>query len=1012
MAKIFQNTAKFIIITSFLLGFVAKTAFADDSTKNRFRSCTPAGGTLGSSSDPHPEGLDFNPTGGGKDFMYEIDNPICLAVVLPPYVIVKSAIAGMNGICGSGSVIPRVFPSPLQDLVDIGKAARKAPGNPACAGAIAGATASLSGFIAAIGFQYLNAKDVYDNTSLCGGGLDDNWTRWNAATMSRDIPLKKKAAEAQLDAWINNCNTDPNSTDCAKLTSGLVSKDYRQWYYGGVEREDRSSDACPDVTQAYNPNSGDNQVTYKGKNYPAQKYYMRGTESGNYSCERFNSRLNKSDPLNNNLPLSEPRVDDYDYAYKCCIKKSQSTVCIERRLCRSGGYTDLCPDKSNIVKVHKFCHGGSRCELEYGSDLRVNGVEASGGTGWKSTLKAEYDVAFEDNNRMICVSSYNMCPYNFNIGGGSTGCNYFKDGVGDGGSFKAVSPEDIANHQCDGKSEIRDGNCDLNNKAGKCKNYCQYLNHCVVMAGNDYIYETNISSPYFSKACLNFIGDSKNEYGYNTGVFAGSQKHFTTPIAQCVRETLENVFYNRAGHTKCGIIDEAPDRKGKCFTNLYVFKQGENVSSNKSFFVTIQDGLKDAIKMVLTISIMMQGLKILLTGAPIVQKELMMYVMKIGLVLFFATGNAWQGFFFDGVYNASTTFSTIVMNVKVSPNPDQRDGCQFGKITLPDGSSSIVAEYPEGKAYLSVFDTFDCKIARYLGFGPSASVANIAKMIFAGFFTGAIGVYFSVMTMIFGFYIIIAAFRVLHIFLASAFSIILLIYVSPITITASLFKKTEGVFNRWLGNLMGSSLQPIILFAYMGLFITIMETLVTGSATFKGSPPERKIVCDKICVDRDGLTVPLAPSQVATQCNFDTGQRIVDPMSDSIACIMNLGNEKFGKIPVLEPLGVALPMLKNFFSDNGRQKILTLTKGVLVLFILTSFLDEIPGIASNLMGGAAVPGAASKMGGTDMAKKVAGFAGAAQERGKNASRKGVGAAGGAAKNIAQAIGSKGKDSGG
>jgi hypothetical protein len=130
-------------------------------------------------------------------------------------------------------------------------------------------------------------------------------------------------------------------------------------------------------------------------------------------------------------------------------------------------------------------------------------------------------------------------------------------------------------------------------------------------------------------------------------------------------------------------------------------------------------------------------------------------------------------------------------------------------------------------------------------------------------------------------------------------------------------------------------------------------------------------------------------------------------MSDSVACMMNLGNDKFGKIPVLEPLGIGIPMLKNFFSDNGRQKILTLTKAVLILFILAQFLDEIPGIASNLMGGSSLPSAPG-MSGLDVAKKAAGIGIGVQKRLMGAARKADSAAGKAMKKITQAVGDKGK----
>ncbi|MES2676778.1 MAG: type IV secretion system protein [Pseudomonadota bacterium] len=1009
------------LITLFFFALFATNAIAGSGDKDRFRTCSPLGGST-SNDNPKPSDLDYSPLNGGDDFSFDEANGYCWTVVGPLYGAVKITIPIMNRLCASGSTIPRPTPRPIQDSQDIIRATINCAANhdPRCCSAISVAYAELGSFIAGMRIQYEVAQAAYQGSALCGGGNDDNWMRWHSQSMNRDIPDKKTSVENQIKTWVAECNSDPTSSTCASLSNGLNQREYRQWYYGGVEREDISDNACPDVTRA--AVDGENIVTYGDKTYPAQKYYLRGTEPGNYACERFNYRLNKSDPLNNNSPLSELRIKDYDYAYRCCQNKSKSSVCIERKYCTDG--VDIIGGNclpENIITKHKFCQAGSQCSIGPGAN------------------KIIYSANYQDNDRMVCVNTVNLCPYDFNLGGGSVQCDYYKDGNGTGNDFVAISTTDIANQTCDTKSEIRNADCSFNEKAGKCRNYCQHLNHCVIVGGTDYIYDSEISSPYFSNACLNFIGDSKNEYGYGQPTGAGDtsitgvQKHFTAPMAQCVRETLENVFYNRAGHSKCGNINEFPDANGNCFTNFYQYQAGQNVA-DESFFFYIQDHLKDAIKLILTVSIMMHGFKILLTGTPFKHSELITYIVKIGLVLFFATGTAWQGFFFDGVYNASSTFSTIVMNIKTSPLEIQRDGCQFGNIKLPDGTSENVSEYPKGKEYLAVFDTFDCKIARYLGFGPSATVANIAKIILPALISpavGAIGIYFALLTMAFGFFMIAACFRALHIFLTSAFAIILLVYVSPITITAILFAKTKPLFDRWLNNLIGYSLQPIILFAYMGFFITIFETLVTGSATFTGKAPQKEIVCDKVCVDKDGnVTVlqaddglggiindinqnvinpavngvidnvinPAADSLGASGingingsnsapiCNLDAGSKIFDPMSDSVACMMNLKNKYFGKIPVLEPLGIGLPILKDFFTNNGRQKILAMTKAVLIIYILASFMDEIPGIASSLMGGNTLP--ESKIYGAEqMAKKVGKLIGAVQKRGAGATRK-------------------------
>ena len=966
-----------------LSGLAITPVNAESGTKDRFRNCTPSGGSI-SSESPSPGNLDYSALNGGDDFSFDEANLSCWSVVLPLYAALKITIPIMNRSCGSGSTNPRLFPSPLQDARDIvmGVVKCAANKNAGCCASAATASAELGAFIGGIKIQHEIAEDAYKNSSICGGGVDHNWTRWNSQSLSRNIPHQKSIVEAVVKGWITQCNDDTTSINCTKLKNGLGQSEYREWYYGGVEREDISDNACPDVTRSFVSGSGDNLVIMPdGTKYPAQKYYMRGTEPGNYACERFNYRLNKSESLNNkNEALSTKRIAEYDYAYKCCLNKSSTNVCIERKYCSTGGFLSLCPEAKNIKTEHKFCQAGSECSIGPGNNRVI------------------YNANYNDSsNRMVCVHTNNLCPYNFNLGGGSTECDYYRDGNGAGNDFVAISTADISNQTCSTKSEIRNPDCSFNSKAGKCKNYCQYLNHCVIVGGTNYIYDTNLSSPYFSSACLNFIGDSKNEYGYNTGVFTGVQKHFTAPMAQCVRETLENVFYNKAGHTLCGDINEYPDKDGKCFTNFYQYQKGQQVAQ-QSFFFYIQDHLKDAIKLVLTISIVMQGFKMLLTGTPFKHSELIMYIVKIGLVLFFATGSAWQTFFFDGIYKASATFSTIVMNVKTSPLEIQRDGCQFGKVRLPDGTSTMASVYPQGKEYLAVFDTFDCKIARYLGFGPSATVANIAKIIIPALISptaGAIGVYFAVLTMSFGFFMIIAGCRALHIFLTSAFAIILLVYVSPITITAALFAKTKPLFDRWLSNLIGYSLQPIILFAYMGFFITIFETLVTGSATFSGQAPTKEIVCDKVCVDKNGAKTVIAAdsglgdnANPVTTCDIAAGNKILDPMSDSVACMMNLKNEHFGQIPALEPLGIALPIIKDFFSDNGRQKILAMMKAVLIIYILAKFMDGIPGIASNLMGGSALPDGKDDIAGIGvMRDKVSGAISAVQKRGAGATKK-------------------------
>ena len=70
--------------------------------------------------------------------------------------------------------------------------------------------------------------------------------------------------------------------------------------------------------------------------------------------------------------------------------------------------------------------------------------------------------------------------------------------------------------------------------------------------------------------------------------------------------------------------------------------------------------------------------------------------------------------------------------------------------------------------------------------------------------------------------------RALHIFLVSTIAIAILILISPLTITAILFQKTKNIFDGWLKQLLGFIIQPVILFAYLAIFVAVMDYSIYG----------------------------------------------------------------------------------------------------------------------------------------------------------------------------------------
>ncbi len=962
MTKIAKKITNLALIVVLVFCFLSDV-FAGGTSQGvgRIRSCSSSG---------DPGGLEFFTASAdkpvadpGDDLDVVLSNPVCLAFFLSAYVTIKTTITAMNNACGTGSRVPRIYPSLLEDSLDIGRASIKAATdqNPPCVTAVAASIVAYGGLTATLATLYAIAEDTFKNTEICGA----KWETANSREYDFSSPNKKKKVKDAVEKYIREGRTEKlNLEDLANVT-------YREWYYGGEEVLDNPQgghEACPDVTRP----------KVDGK-YPPQRYYMRGLQPGNFNCKKYDLVPGNLDPLTNQ-PITEERVAELQKAYKCCQKRSANYICINYGSDISssgidvadnatGGYLDDKPDGRKV-----FCKAGTYCNI---------GGATNGVTFEAKTL---------DNGRLICAQTYSLCPYNFSIGGGSEYCEYYQDGKWEDGRWDMITKEDVAAGNCSSKSEIRNTDCSYNNKANKCKNYCQYLTHCTTTSLQDYHYESHLGSPYFSDACINFVGDSQNRTAYGGGFILKSQKHFSAPIAQCVRETLENVFQNTAGHSRCFNENEYPDPDGNCPSGRYVengsfvYKKG-NLVKEESFFTVVQNTLRSSVKMVLTLSIMFYGMNLLMGKADIREKkDILMYLMKISLVLFFATGNAWQGFFFKGVYGASSEFSQMVFKIGAENSESRRDGCQFGMITNANGEEvSSGRLYPSGKEYLALWDTLDCKMMRYLGYGPEMKVANIASLILASFLTAPIAsaaIYFAIAAMFFGFCFVALTLRALHIFLASCMAIIIMVFVSPIMITMALFAKTNEMFKTWTKELIGYCLQPMILFAYIAFFITITDRVLIGSATFSGQAPSKAINCSKVCKDSNGVIKPYNDDNEVDDCN-ETGDKLLNPMNDSVACLMSL--DDFGKLPGLEMFGLTIPIMMNIFTDNIKMKILTIIKGALVMLLLYKFMDEISGIASKLVGGSSLPQSSANA--RKMMNSLGSFAAKNAKRGVGAAKK-------------------------
>lgn len=914
--RLIKTLTAIILAASFFLPNIARAEI--DYGIGRERSCSATTGK--------PEPLEFNPTSGGKDVQFVMTNPVCLTVILASYATTKTAVATMNYACGNGATV-RVAPSPLFDFVDTVKSGAKCASekNPSCCTATAAAVTSLGASVAALGLIYDVAVDVYENTHVCGA----EWMKPNVSQYDLSAYDYKQTVKLKIEKYVRDKNYSESGLNPANKT-------YREWFYDGKEYEDNpySGEVCRDPT-------GGRGSRDKWGDYPRQKYYLKGIEAGNYNCRKYLILPGQS--VNENVDANEMRK-----AYECCVERSQNFMCLD--------YTNV--NLLDKPRTPTFCKKGQNCTMVHqGFKSGVTEAPVDNPRKINGGIWFTINQPFEG---LLCAETYSLCPYNFFIGGGSEYCNYYRDGVWNSSQNRwvMITQDQIDAGECSQNSEIRNPDCSYNDKAGKCKNYCQYLTHCTKTASDGFIYQSGLGSPYFAQACIDFVGDSQNNTGFNTGIVMGKQMHFTAPIAQCIKETLENLFYNRAGHSKCLTYGEYPDANGNCASGLYVtdrsesgftfvYKKGNKVMEN-SFFEKIQQSMSLIIKMGITLAIVFYGVNLLLWKTSLGDKKsILMFIFKIALVMYFCASTAWQDVFFRGFYDASMSLANIMFKIETLKEPLKQDGCQFGDVVLSDGTIKRFSVYPDGKSYLAIWDTIDCKMMRYLGFGPQATDANIASLIITTFFFGPIGIYFAMSVMIFGFFLVSLAIRALHIFISSAAAIILLVFVSPLIIPCVMFERTKKIFDGWLSKMISFCLQPMILFAYIAIFVMVMDQTLVGSATFHGNPPTKTMSCDPTCVDSDGNVVPFDGDQ-APACD-NQGEKIINPLDDSVACLLNF--QEFGTWKAFQVVGVALPMVKNLFEGNVKERVLTMLKAALIMFLLYAFMDEIPGIIDALVGG-------------------------------------------------------------
>ncbi len=938
----------FLVVSAILAPYESASAAYDGARNNRFDASS---GTC-DTTDSHKY-LNYNPTGTNLDFNIELTNTTCIAFIAATGTALWLANKAATAICQAAVYPPNTAaatPNTTLQATDVPYPnptlpARIASLTSVCAAMIANTSAvsTACAVPATAAVACPNAVLSTKDTSSCCASLS-LYLIALAAMFAALAIIHGKANQAYNTGRIcgydwygwDQLNKEGNHDDSGRWTKvkGAHQKCLSNLFLGtslsgasGCEQNSSNdiknksyrefiyggveeSDNGNDACSNPTTWSHDRKIRILGYDQKEQQYYTTGPGS----APAYACYRFLARAQNDNGYTAEQDQTAMQKAYACCKARSQNAVCIKSE----GGSRDV----NNLVTLktdstNKFCTIGSQCTH--------NGVVFE---TYASTQQVNY----------ACVKTYSVCPYNHLLGGGT--------------ETKKENGDDLVN-------------------------FCQFMKHCSKLPLLPYVRTSNLTGGYIDSACRDLKGDSQNFYSYTAELLPISTRGFTAPMVQCFKETMQNIFLNRAGHTECTNPDEPPDQNEEC-TSGYKFHKGLALPGD-SFFIKMQKRFQLLIKLVLTISVTFYGVMILLAvpKAYIERKNLFPYILKIALVCYFTMGTAWQDVLLDGILGSSGTLAAITFKPDDVTNPSKLDGCQFPRYNYADTNSDTKYDhpaYPPGRDYLEVWDVLDCKLANALGFGPSLSVPNLILMILAGFLTGGLGIIFVIASFAFAFFLIFMTIRALQFFLVAMTSVIILMYVSVFIIPLSLFNRTKGIFDGWWKQMLGFILQPMILFAYLGVLIAIFDNIVIGSATFTSTST----------ITINGVTGPDIygkSSEKNISCNSAA-------QNDSIYCIFKIADVK--TYTGFEALGIGLPIL----GSMNATKLMTIIKGALLMYIFSSFMDKIAEVAATLVGGKEIIGGgwANNFKPHEMAAKAASILGGIQSRGMaaagSAARKG------------------------
>ena len=354
---------------------------------------------------------------------------------------------------------------------------------------------------------------------------------------------------------------------------------------------------------------------------------------------------------------------------------------------------------------------------------------------------------------------------------------------------------------------------------------------------------------------LNALGKSlrdTDEFGIKKQYvkdFLTSDMHIISTIVGCMQDLLIKVFMD---------------------------PNSTNVNGQKPFFQIVQERLKQIVYVVMILYVTIVGIKIM-TATELPQRgEMIMYIIKFGLVLYFATGSAWYDVkngekvgLFPALLTASSEIAGFFMGAQNDNDPIgfcqyQLNGSNiFMEREIPisaaiqSSSGNAISGYIlsqalqptmgfQDKVKITIWDLIDCKLLNYLNLGSCKyTVAGLTGVwiISAAFLVSMQGFLLSIISFIYCLMLLLVIFKFVHIFILSMFVLTILVLVSPVILCFALFDYTKSIFQKWMQLVLGYVLYPALIFAFIALMLATFDAVFFGDIDLAKNRGDLKKAC-------------------------------------------------------------------------------------------------------------------------------------------------------------------------